>query len=88
MVGDSKKNFLNFLNLIAKQIKTEVNVNIFQTIKKNLNEQLCCGNELKTKLNYKKTIKSNLIRKKIYKALCSTTVCFVGFTLLLKRNVR
>lgn len=34
MVGDSKKNFLNFLNLIAKQIKTEVNVNIFQTIKK------------------------------------------------------
>lgn len=34
MVGASKKNFLNFLNLIAKQIKTEVNVNIFQTIKK------------------------------------------------------
>lgn len=29
-----EKNFLNFLNLIAKQIKTEVNVNIFQTIKK------------------------------------------------------
>lgn len=56
MVGASKKNFLNFLNLIAKQIKTEVNVNIFQT-KKNWNEQLCCGNELKNKLNYKKTIK-------------------------------
>lgn len=34
MVGASKKNFLNFLNLIAKQIKTEVNVNIFQTKKK------------------------------------------------------
>lgn len=29
----------------------------FSDNKKNWNEQLCCGNELKNKLNYKKTIK-------------------------------
>lgn len=31
---EKKQNILNFLNLIAKHIKTEVNINIFQTIKK------------------------------------------------------